>query len=312
MIIPVLLVAGYLGAGKTTLLNHLLANPGGRRIAAIVNDFGAIDIDAQLLGQVSEGVVSLKNGCICCSLQGDLLRTLSSVIKRSSPPDAIVIETSGISDPAEIIRNLMDPVIFKVAPLETVVTLVDARRVLDEPQLAQDALWRSQLRAADFVLLTKTDLLQDAERAKVDEVIERTRPKTAIFAVVDGVVAPDLLFSRDASEPRVLAGRVPSASEPFTAVNWTSQAPLSLARFQQAISTVAARTLRMKGIFVFAEQPRQPLLFQCVGARATLAPSPLPLPDGLTAQLVVIGRDGKINAEEIDRMLGAIVIPDPG
>ena len=122
MIVPVLLVAGYLGAGKTTLLNHLLANPGGRRIAAVVNDFGAIDIDAGLLGTVSDGVVSLKNGCICCSLQGDLLRTLASVIKRPSPPDAIVIETSGISDPAEIIRNLMDPVVFKVAPLETVVT----------------------------------------------------------------------------------------------------------------------------------------------------------------------------------------------
>jgi cobalamin biosynthesis protein CobW len=308
MIVPVLLVAGYLGAGKTTLLNHLLANPGGRRIAAIVNDFGAIDIDAQLLGQVAEGVVSLKNGCICCSLQGDLLRTLSSVIKRASPPDAIVIETSGISDPAEIIRNLMDPVIFKVAPLETVVTLVDARRVLDEPELAQDALWRSQLRAADFVLLTKTDLLQADERAQVEEVIGRTKPKTAIFDVINGAVPPDLLFSRDTGEPRVLASRMPSASEPFVSVNWTSRAPLSLARFQQAISAVAARTLRIKGILVFSEQPQQPLLFQCVGIRATLTPSPLPMPEGLTAQLVVIGRDGEISTEAIDKAFQAIII----
>jgi cobalamin biosynthesis protein CobW len=308
MIVPVLLVAGYLGAGKTTLLNHLLSNPDGRRIAAIVNDFGAIDIDAQLLGSVADGVVSLKNGCICCSLQGDLLRTLSSVIKRPSPPDAIVIETSGVSDPAEIIRNLMDPVIFKVAPLETVVTLVDARRVLDEPELAGDALWRSQLRAADFVLLTKTDLLQAEERAEVDDVIGRTRPKSAIFEVINGIVAPDLLFSRDASEPRALASRMPSASVPFVSVNWTSRAPLSLARFQQAISPLAARTLRIKGLLVFTEQPQQPLLFQCVGTRATLAPAPLPLPDGLTAQLVLIGRDGDIDAEEVDRVLRGIVV----
>ena len=97
MIVPVLLVTGYLGAGKTTLLNHLLANPGGRRLAAVVNDFGAIDIDAGLLGTVSDGVVSLKNGCICCSLQGDLLRTLASVIKRPSPPDAGLLPSSMIS-----------------------------------------------------------------------------------------------------------------------------------------------------------------------------------------------------------------------
>ncbi|WP_316192190.1 MULTISPECIES: GTP-binding protein [unclassified Bradyrhizobium] len=309
MIVPVLLVAGFLGAGKTTLLNHLLAHPDGRRIAAVVNDFGAIDIDAQLLGQISDGVVSLKNGCICCSLQGDLLRTLSAVIKRASPPDAIVIETSGISDPAEIIRNLMDPVIFKVAPLETVVTLVDARRVLDQPELAQDALWCSQLRAADFVLLTKTDLLQPEERAAVADVIGRTKPKAAIFDVIDGAAPPDLLFSRSSGEPRAVASALPSASEPFAAVNWTSRAPLSLARFQQVIGPLAARTLRMKGILVFTEQPREPLLFQCVGTRATLAPAPLPPPDGLTAQLVLIGREGEISARDIEETLQTIIVP---
>jgi G3E family GTPase len=308
MIVPVLLVAGCLGAGKTTLLNHLLANPGGRRIAAIVNDFGAIDIDAGLLGTVSDGVVSLKNGCICCSLQGDLLRTLASVIKRASPPDAIVIETSGVSDPAEIIRNLMDPVIFKVAPLETVVTLVDARRVLDEPELAQDALWRSQLRAADFVLLTKSDLLDDDERGRIVEVIGKHKPASVVFDVVGGVVAPDLLFSRPAAEPRVTPKPALSASEPFASVSWTSQAPLSLTRFQQVVSTLAARTLRMKGLFVFADHPGQPMLFQCVGTRATLSQSPLPPPDGLTAQLVLIGRAGEIDAEQIDRALQGIVV----
>jgi cobalamin biosynthesis protein CobW len=307
MIVPVLLVAGYLGAGKTTLLNHLLANPGGRRIAAVVNDFGAIDIDAGLLGTVSDGVVSLKNGCICCSLQGDLLRTLASVIKRAEPPDAIVIETSGISDPAEIIRNLMDPVIFKVAPPETVVTLVDARRVLDEPQLASDALWRSQLRAADFVLLTKTDLLDGAERDRIADIIGRDKPNSVVFDVVNGMVAPDLLFSRAVTETRAVPRPSLAASEPFASVSWTSQAPLSLARFQQIISRIVTRTLRVKGLFLFAEHPGQPMLFQCVGSRATLSQSPLPLPDGLTAQLVLIGREGEIDKSEIDRMLQGIV-----
>ncbi|WP_316158880.1 MULTISPECIES: GTP-binding protein [unclassified Bradyrhizobium] len=308
MIVPVLLVAGSLGAGKTTLLNHLLANPDGRRIAAIVNDFGTVDIDAQLLGTVTEEVISLKNGCICCSLQGDLLRTLSSVIKRDPAPDAIAIETSGISDPAEIIRNLMDPVIFKVAPLETVVTLVDPQRLRDDPEIEYDALWRSQLRAADFVLLTKADLLDRAAIDEVRAVVGRIKPQSAIFEIAHGIVAPDLLFSRDARAPRELPKQVPTMSQPFATLTWTSQAPLSLARFQQVIGKLALRTLRIKGILLFTDHPGQPILFQSVATRGTLAPSPVPPADGLTAQLVLIGREGELDAAEIDALLREMVV----
>ncbi|WP_315813490.1 GTP-binding protein [Bradyrhizobium sp. SZCCHNR2028] len=308
MIVPVLLVAGSLGAGKTTLLNHLLANPDGRRIAAIVNDFGTVDIDAQLLGTVTEEVISLKNGCICCSLQGDLLRTLSSVIKRYPVPDAIAIETSGISDPAEIIRNLMDPVIFKVAPLETVVTLVDPQRLRDDPEIEHDALWRSQLRAADFVLLSKADLLDRAALDEVRAVVGRTKPQSAIFEIAHGIVAPDLLFSRDIRAPRELPKQVPTMSQPFATLTWTSRAPLSLARFQQVIGKLAPRTLRIKGILLFTDHPGQPILFQSVATRGTLAPSPVPPADGLTAQLVLIGREGELDAAEIDALLREMVV----
>ncbi|GLH80267.1 GTPase [Bradyrhizobium sp. SSBR45G] len=308
MIVPVLLVAGALGAGKTTLLNHLLANPDGRRIAAVVNDFGAVDIDAQLLGKVTEEVISLKNGCICCSLQGDLLRTLSSVIKRDPAPDAIAIETSGISDPAEIIRNLMDPVIFKVAPLETVVTLVDPQRLQDDPDIAQDALWRSQLRAADFVLLTKSDLLDRAALDRARAIIGQTKPQSAIFEIARGIVAPDLLFSRDLRAPRELPRQMPTMSEPFATVTWTSHAPLSLVRFQQVIGQLAPRTLRIKGVLQFSEHPGMPILFQSVATRGTLAPSPVPPADGLTAQLVLIGREGELDAADIDALLRGVIV----
>src|SRR5712672_1356358 len=109
--VPILLVAGFLGAGKTTVVNHLLAHAEGRRIAAVVNDFGAINIDAELITGASEGIVSLTNGCICCSLQGDLLRTLGALLRRDPRPEFIVIETSGVADPSDIVRNLMDPLI---------------------------------------------------------------------------------------------------------------------------------------------------------------------------------------------------------
>src|SRR5678816_1849074 len=97
--VPILLVAGFLGVGKTTVVNHLLAHAQGRRIAAVVNDFGAINIDAELIAGASDGVVSLSNGCICCSLEGDLLRTLAALLRRDPRPEFIVIETSGIADP---------------------------------------------------------------------------------------------------------------------------------------------------------------------------------------------------------------------
>ena len=151
--VPVVLVAGFLGSGKTTVVNYLLAHAQGIRIAALINDFGAINIDAELITG-ADGVVSLSNGCICCSLEGDLLRTLASLLRRDPRPELILIETSGIADPLDIVRNLMDPVIWREAPLETVLCVVDATMSV---AMLDDALLRSQLRAADVVALSKTD-----------------------------------------------------------------------------------------------------------------------------------------------------------
>ncbi len=161
--VPILLVTGFLGAGKTTVVNHLLAHAEGRRIAAVVNDFGAINIDAELIAGASDGVVSLSNGCICCSLEGDLLRTLATLLRRDPRPEFIVIETSGVADPSDIVRNLMDPMIWQEAPLETVLCVVDATT---SAETLNDALLRSQLRAADVVALSKVDLADAAARAQ--------------------------------------------------------------------------------------------------------------------------------------------------
>ncbi len=170
--VPILLVTGFLGAGKTTVVNHLLAHAEGRRIAAVVNDFGAINIDAELIAGASDGVVSLSNGCICCSLEGDLLRTLATLLRRDPRPEFIVIETSGVADPSDIVRNLMDPLIWREAPLETVLCVVDATT---SAETLNDALLRSQLRAADVVALSKVDLVDAAGRAAT----ARCRPGAA-------------------------------------------------------------------------------------------------------------------------------------
>lgn len=306
MAVPILLVAGFLGAGKTTLVNRLLTNPNGERIAAIVNDFGAIDIDAALLGDVSGDVVSLKNGCICCTLQGDLLRTIANVMRRAETPDLIVIETSGVSDPAEIVRSLLDPVIFKAAALDTVVTLVDAAHIGGHDDLMDDPLWQSQIRAGDFVILNKLDLVDDDTRTRLLARLHRLKPARSVFEAIQSVIPRELLVSG-----RDYVARLPSAarnnvtSPQFETVSWTSRKPLSMPGFQAAVQQLAHRVTRAKGILTFQEKPGQSMEFQLVGNRATVIPCGVALDDGLAAKLVVIFPAMQEEAADIIKALEA-------
>lgn len=313
MTIPIVLVAGFLGAGKTTLVNGLLRDPGGRRIAAIVNDFGAIDIDAELLGQAADGIVSLRNGCICCSLGGDLLRTLSTLLRRVPAPDAIVIETSGAADPAEIVRSLLDPAIHAEMPLDTVVTLVDARHLADRPALFDDPLWRSQVAAADLCLLAKTDLVAADELGRVREGLARRKPRHLTFDVTDGAFPPDLLFfgfDHPAAAPDPRRTRV--ASERFASLSWTSPRPLSLGRFQAAIGRLAPALVRAKGFVTFEDRAEQPMLFQLVGTRATIVSRAAPAETGLAARLVLIGEIGRLDPAAATALLDETMQRPPG
>jgi G3E family GTPase len=301
--VPVLLVTGFLGAGKTTVVNHLLAHAEGRRIAAVINDFGAINIDAELIAGASDGVVSLSNGCICCSLEGDLLRTLATLLRRDPQPEFIVIETSGVADPSDIVRNLMDPLIWQEAPLETVLCVVDA--TTKGAALNDDALLRSQLRAADVVALNKVDLVDATDCAKVRGTIRALRPAAVVVDAQHGEVPAVLLFPVDVDHeraPREVAPRRPRADR-FETLSWTSERPLSLPRFQQAIGRLAPRLARAKGLFETAEQPGRLTVFQLAGGRATLAAGGA-LPAGLPrTRIVFIAEIGVLSIAEIDAIM---------
>ncbi len=304
--VPILLVAGFLGAGKTTVVNHLLAHAEGRRIAAVVNDFGAINIDAELIAGASDGVVSLANGCICCSLEGDLLRTLSAILRRDPRPDCIVIETSGVADPADIVRNLMDPVIWRAAPLETVLCVMDATA---PPKALDDALLRSQLRAADVVALSKLDLVDADGREQVRAAIAARRPGAVLVDAVNGEVPPALLFPEAPRQPHAPRdpGRRRPASDRFETIGWTSDQPVSLPRLQAAIGRLAPRLARAKGLFETVEQPGRQMLFQLAGGRATLSAAGSPAPDMPRARIVFIAEIGTLSAAEIDAAMNACV-----
>lgn len=302
MPVPVLLITGFLGAGKTTVVNHLLAHAEGRRIAAVVNDFGAINIDAELVAGADDGVVSLKNGCICCTLEGDLLRTIANLLRRDPRPEAIVIEPSGVADPGDIIRNLMDPVIFREAPLETVLCVVDA----SAPAAAlEDALLRAQVKAADVVALTKLDLAGDDGPLRA--AVKAIKPAAVVVEAPMGAVPMALLFSPDPDRPP--APRDPGKAGPradrFETLSWISEKPLSLARLQQAIGRLAPKLARAKGLFETVEQPGRQMLFQLAGGRATLAAQGTPAPGMPRARLVFIAEIGRLSAEEIGAVMSA-------
>jgi len=304
--VPILLVTGFLGAGKTTVVNHLLAHAHGRRIAAVVNDFGAINIDAELIAGASDGVVSLSNGCICCSLEGDLLRTLATLLRRDPRPEFIVIETSGIADPSDIVRNLMDPVIWQEAPLETVLCVLDATT---NAETLNDALLRSQLRAADVVALSKVDLVDAAARAALCDVVRALRPGAVVVDAVHGEVPAALLFPADVDcvpAPREVRPRRPTADR-FETLSWTSERPVSLPRLQQAIGRLAPKLARAKGLFETVEQPGRLMVFQLAGGRATLAPGGALAAGVPRTRIVFIAEIGVLSSAEIDGIMEACI-----
>ena len=306
MPVPILLVTGFLGAGKTTVVNHLLAHAEGRRIAAIVNDFGAINIDAELIAGASDGVVSLANGCICCSLEGDLLRTLSTLLRRDPKPDYIVIETSGVADPADIVRSLMDPVILREAPLETVLCVMDA---VTPPGALDDALQRAQLRVADIVALSKLDLADEGAGTRMRAAIRAQRVPAVVVDARHGEIPCALLFPAHgdrAPAPRDPGPRRP-AEERFETLSWTSDRPLLLPRLQQAINRLAPKLARVKGLFETIEQPGRQMVFQFAAGRATLAPSVAPAAGVPRARIVFIAALGVLSKTELDGIMEACI-----
>src|SRR5690606_22348669 len=152
---PVTVLTGYLGAGKTTLLNRILTEPHGKKYAVIVNEFGEIGIDNDLIVDADEEVFEMNNGCICCTVRGDLIRIIDGLMKRSDKFDAIVIETTGLAAPAPVAQTFfVDEDVRRKTRLDAVVTVVDARHVLSRLEDTEEA--EDQIAFADVILLNKT------------------------------------------------------------------------------------------------------------------------------------------------------------
>ncbi len=169
------MLTGYLGAGKTTLLNRILSEPHGKKYAVIVNEFGEIGIDNELVVGADEEVFEMNNGCICCTVRGDLIRIIEGLMRRKGKFDAIIVETTGLADPAPVAQTFfVDENVGRRTKLDAVVTVADAKWLKDRLKDAPEA--KNQIAFADVILLNKTDLVTDAELREVEARIRAINP----------------------------------------------------------------------------------------------------------------------------------------
>ncbi len=213
--IPATVITGFLGAGKTSMIRHLLENAQGRKLALIINEFGDIGVDAEMLkcgeaGCAEGDVVELTNGCICCTVADDFLPTIQALIDRADPPDHIVIETSGLALPKPLIKAFSWPEIRTKVTVDGVIAVVDGAALADGlfvPEPASDLdhespieeLFEEQVQCADMVILNKSDLLDDGELSRVTAIIEaHLRPAVHIHRASHGAVEAEILLGLDA------------------------------------------------------------------------------------------------------------------
>ncbi|HEX4741349.1 MAG TPA: GTP-binding protein [Caulobacteraceae bacterium] len=197
--IPVTVLTGYLGAGKTTLLNRILSEDHGKRYAVIVNEFGEIGIDNDLVVGADEEVFEMNNGCVCCTVRGDLIRVLQGLVKRQASAargfDAIVVETTGLADPGPVAQTFfVDDDVKAKTRLDSVTTVVDAKHIL--PRLADSREAREQIAFADQIVLNKTDLVSATELAEVERRLRRLNPLAQIHRAQRSNVALDAILGR--------------------------------------------------------------------------------------------------------------------
>ncbi|MGD1715731.1 CobW family GTP-binding protein [Dapis sp. BLCC M172] len=309
--VPVTIVTGFLGAGKTSLINHLLTSNHGRRLAILVNDFGTVNIDATLIRQHDGDVVSLENGCICCSLSEGLLASAVRLIRQANPPEQIVIETSGVADPIDVARTFNDPELQPYAPLDGVITLVDSEQALQLEETALN-LAKRQVMAADVALLNKMDLVDAKQRQLTQAWVQQLAPQARLLAVTHGKAPLDFILRCGGTALQVaptlnqaypfnrISGGDRSDFDTFT---YESQDPLPIQRLHGLLSQLPKTVFRVKGILNLQEKPKHRCVLQATGRQAEIEVGQPWGDETPLTQIVFIGTQGGVDGIRFQMML---------
>ncbi|UWR33440.1 cobalamin biosynthesis protein CobW [Sulfitobacter sp. W027] len=338
--IPVTVITGFLGSGKTTLIRHLMTNAGGRRLAVLVNEFGTVGVDGDILKSCAiedcpaENIVELANGCICCTVADDFIPTIEALMALPTRPDHILIETSGLALPKPLLKAFDWPAIRSKITVDGVIALADAEAVaagtfaadvaaVDAQRLADDSLdhetplsevFEDQISCADIILMSKADLAGPEGLAKARKVIEAESPREIpILEMTEGVIDPKVVLGLNAAAEDDLAAR-PShhdghddhEHDDFETVVIPMPEVSDVNALVASIERLAREQniLRVKGYVAVEGKPMR-LLVQAVGARVRQQFDRPWGSDPRAGHLVVIAEHDDINLAAIRDVLGA-------
>jgi G3E family GTPase len=288
--VPVTILTGFLGAGKTTLVNRILSEHHGRRLAVLVNEFGAVGIDADLIVGARGPVVELANGCICCATQGDLYRALAGVLSAEGELDGILIETSGLADPAPIEAGIDARRFPRDVRIDGIVAVIDAANFDDNLERAEAAF--HQIARGDLLLVNKADLVAPEVPRLIEQGIRRINPQARVVACVACGVPTELVMGMARIDAGARIDRHDHDHADFESAALTAVVPLDPERFDAWLAALPTSIYRAKG-FVRLAGVARPLAVHVVGMRRSVEPAPAPV-EASGARLVVIGHDLRI------------------
>jgi G3E family GTPase len=290
---PVTIITGFLGSGKTTLLNHILSNQQDLKVAVLVNEFGDINIDSQLLMSIDENMVELSNGCICCTINDGLVDAVYRVLERGDRIDYLVIETTGVADPLPIMLTFLGSELRDFTRLDSVLTTIDAETFT--PDCFDSEAASKQIIYSDIILLNKTDLVPEAKLNNLEQQLRQIKEGARIIRCQFGEVPLPLILDIHSNHPENYQREIDEEkahddahdhhhdhphehhhhhsshldNDGFVSISFESDRPLSLTKFQNFLDNLPDNLFRAKGILWFQESERKHI-FQLSGKRCVL------------------------------------------